>query len=107
MSTGPRNKRRGYELESELVKAAQAEGLSSQRAFGSNGRALGLSADVDLTIAGRAVQAKRRKQLPEYLQIPESCHSVAFRQDRGDVMVLIRFKDYLQWLKTSSISQTL
>jgi hypothetical protein len=97
MSTGPRNKERAYEHETEIVKAAEAEGMSARRAWGSDGRALGLAADVDVEIDGRVrVQAKRRKRLPAYLQVPASCDAVVFRQDRGEQLVLVRWADWVR-----------
>ena len=99
MSTGKRNKQRGYELEAELVKQAKAEGLDSVRAWCSDGRSLGWSADVDLTVDVYKIQAKRRKTLPAYLQIPAGCDAVAFRQDRGEALVLTRWTDYLHTIK--------
>jgi hypothetical protein len=99
MSTGPRNKRRGYELEAELVKSAEAHGLPARRAWGSNGKAMGMEADVDVDVAGKRVQAKRRKRLPAYLQIPASCDAVAFRQDRGPAMVLVTWEDWLRLIR--------
>lgn len=96
---GARNRERSYEHESQLVRAAQAAGLEARRAWGSNGKAIGLAADVDIDIEGHHVQAKRRKKLPAYLQIPDSCEAVAFRQDRGENLVLIRLPTYLEYLK--------
>lgn len=112
MSTGKRNKQRGYEHEAELVKSAEAAGFEARRAWGSNGKALGEAADVDLVIERRAVfgyrkaciQAKRRKKLADYLQIPESCDAVVFRQDRGDSLVLLRWDDYLSLLDSGDSS---
>lgn len=99
--TATRNKARGREFETEVVKLAEARGHPARRAWGSDGRALGLSADVDLTISGIPVQAKRRKRLPAYLQIPDSCKAVVFKQDRSPPLILITLDDYLCLLTNS------
>lgn len=112
MSTGPRNKQRAYEHETQVVKAAEEHGFKARRAWGSNGRAMGLPADVDVEIAvpeafhrpiGRArayrIQCKRKKKLPAYLRIPDSCHATVFREDRGEQYVMMRLEDLLELLK--------
>lgn len=83
------SKTKGNSFERELVNKAKEKGLSAERAYASNGRALGESEEVDCVIEGCRIQAKRRKTLPAYLQIPEGCDAVAFRQDRGPTLVLI------------------
>ena len=95
-----KNKARGNALERELVKLAQAHGHTAQRAWGSNGQAMGEAEDVDVRITTEdkvrsRIQCKRRKALPAYLQIPESCDAVYFRQDRGPGMILLRVEDWL------------
>jgi hypothetical protein len=73
--------------------------MDAMRAWGSNGLAFGETEEVDCKIAECRVQAKRRKTLPAYLQIPEGCDVVAFRQDRGDTMILMKWKDFLDILE--------
>jgi Holliday junction resolvase len=99
MNIPKRNKQRGYEFEAELVKKAKAEGLEAKRAWCSDGRSIGLDADVDVLIDVYNVQAKRRKKLPSYLQIPDSCDAVAFRQDRGETLVLLTLSEWLHMVK--------
>lgn len=98
-----RNKQRGNELETELRNRAQQLGLKAERARGSDGRALGEAEDVDLRIVSTSeqkwlIQAKRRKKLASYLQIPESCNAVCFRQDRGEKLVLLDYDSFLKLL---------
>ena len=109
--TGPRNKQRGYEHETQVVKAAEEHGFRARRAWGSNGRAMGLPADVDVAVRacfymrgvyeGRdfLIQCKRKKRLPAYLRIPDSCHATVFREDRGTNYVVMRLEDLLELLK--------
>ena len=93
------SKAKGNGYERELVEQAKAAGLPARRAWGSNGAAMGLHPEVDIELKpGVTLQAKRRKALPAYLQIPDSCTGVAFRQDRGKPMVLVRLADFLAWV---------
>ena len=67
---------------------------------------MGEAEDVDVKIESYGldpewsvnVQVKRRKTLPAYLQIPDSCSAVYFRQDRGPGLVLLRVEDWLESL---------
>ncbi len=93
------SKKKGYTFEKELVDFFTAKGVESVRAWGSNGAALGLPPDVDLTAAACRIQAKRRRALPSYLQIPEGADVVAFRQDRGPTLILMRLEDFADDLK--------
>lgn len=90
------SKVKGNGFERELVDAAKEAGLDAKRAWGSNGAALGKHPEVDLVIEDWDIQAKRRKTLPAYLQIPECCDAVVFRQDRAESLVLITFREYLK-----------
>ena len=94
------SKVKGSNFERELVNEAKEYGLPAERAFASNGKALGETEGVDLRIAGIRFQAKRRKKLADFLQIPDGCDAVACRQDRGDTLVIMDWKKFLQLLKT-------
>ena len=93
------SKIKGNSFERELVKLAQGWGFSAQRAWGSNGRSLGMHDEVDLLIEEYKVQAKRRKTLPKYLKC-EHTDIVAFREDRGTTYALMPMDFFLTLLKT-------
>lgn len=93
------NKRRGNDLEREIVSLAQDRGLPAKRAWGSNGQALGEHETVDLLLAGLKIQAKRRKSIASFLQVPEACDAVVFRQDRKPAMVLMSLERLFELLK--------
>lgn len=61
-----KNKTRGNTFEREIVELAQSMGLDAERAWGSDGRAMGETADVDVKVAGMRCQAKRRKAFPKW-----------------------------------------
>jgi Holliday junction resolvase len=94
-----RNARRGSNFEREIVNLAREAGFRAERAFGSNGKALGEVEQVDLKINSFRVQAKRRKKLAEYLQVPEGADGVVFKQDRRPALALIPFATLLELLK--------
>lgn len=92
-SVGKRNKERGYELEAEVVHAAKARGLQAQRAWGSNGRALGLPQEVDVVINTGVgdvwIQCKRKKRVAEYLVPSGEAHIQVVRADRQQALAVI------------------
>ena len=93
------SKRKGNAFERELVNLAQGWGFSAQRAWGSNGRSLGMHDEVDLLIEEYKIQAKRRKTLPKYLKC-EHTDIVAFREDRGETYALMPMDTFLNLLKS-------
>lgn len=104
-----RNKQRGNEFEREVVNKAKDKGIHAERAYASNGRALGEHEEVDCVLGKGPdrirVQAKRRKVLPAYLQVPEEADIVAFKQDRTAPLVLLPLDDYLDLLKKAGINR--
>lgn len=93
------SKAKGNRYEYELVRQAEARGLIAERAWASNGKALGESAEVDLVVNGMRLQAKRRRKLPGYLRIGKGVDGVVFREDRGESYVLMRWSDLLDKLE--------
>ena len=95
------SKRKGNHFEREIVNQATACGIPAERAYASNGKALGHAEDVDCVIGGHRVQAKRRKALAAFLRPSETVDAVAFREDRGETFVLLRLADWLNLLQTN------
>jgi len=92
---GSASKRKGNGYERELVKQAEASGLEAKRAWGSDGRSMGMHEEVDCLIANQKVQAKRRKSIAKFLKPTEHVDVVVFREDGGTSLVLI---DWFDWL---------
>jgi Holliday junction resolvase len=93
------SKRKGNRYERELVREAEDAGVFAQRAFASNGRALGEAEAVDVALGDQGVwtvQAKRRKRIAKYLTPPEGCDVVAIREDRGESLVVLPYRRFLQ-----------
>lgn len=93
------SKRKGNNFERELVNEAIAAGLVAERAFASNGRALGHAETVDCAIAGCRVQAKRRARISADFKVPVGADVTVFREDKGETFVLMRWTDFLAKLK--------
>lgn len=97
-----KSKRKGATFELELVKALQERGIQAEKAWGSNGKALGETEGVDLVFDWETerwrVQAKRRAKLPEYVKPPEGADIVMMREDRGETLVVVPLKDFLDLL---------
>ena len=98
MPTGKTNKRRGFSFEREIVHIANDKGLIAERAYASNGRALGEHESVDVMIAGCRVQCKRVKRLADKYRLNEHQDAVVFREDRGEPVVMLRLDDFLDKL---------
>jgi len=101
------NRRRGFGFERELVNQARESGLTAQRAYGSNGEALGHHAEVDLVVGDKRIQAKRRKHLADYLLPSENVDAVAIRQDRDQTLVVLTWWEYLDLVKGSQCTGSL
>jgi len=89
------SRRKGNRFELSLVNSAKESGLDAKRAYGSNGEALGHHPEVDLVVAGKRIQAKRRKALASFMVPSENVDAVAIRQDRGETLVVLTWWEYL------------
>lgn len=90
------NKARGKNLERKVVNIAQIAGIFAQRAWGSNGRALGLAEDVDVVIGTGHFQCKKTKKLRKDFQLNDHLTGVIIEGDRTEPVVLVRFSELLK-----------
>ena len=93
-----KNKSRGNRLERKIVNMAKGLGLSAQRAWGSDGRALGMIAEVDCIIDGRTIQCKKRKTWPQWMTVPKGVDYQVIEKDYGEPMIVMPILDYLTLL---------
>jgi hypothetical protein len=110
MSGGRSPKQKGNRIERECVNLAKGYGLETKRAWGSDGRSLGWSEEVDMTIdlpnktfpdkSFRVLkfQVKGRKKIADYLKPSEEIYGQILKEDRGDPLVTIRYSDFLSLL---------
>ena len=97
-----KSKQKGNRFERECVAIAQKKELKSARAWGSDGRSMGFTEDVDILAkkSGKTykIQAKRRKSIPKWLAFG-NCDLVMTREDRGETIVLVKLDDWLNLVK--------
>ena len=99
------SKQKGNRFERLIVDKAQSYGVGAERAWGSNGRALGMHEEVDVLLEGDLrIQAKCRKKIAEWLKPSEVVDAVVVKEDRGETYIIIRYdeflddyKKYLEW----------
>ena len=98
------SKTKGNTFERELVNKATDAGLSSTRAYASDGRSLGRHETVDLLVDGVPIQAKRRARVAAWLKPDEHVDAVAVREDRGEALIVIRYDHFLELMKAKNES---
>lgn len=96
-----KNKRRGTDLEREIVNLFKAKGIQAKRAYASNGESLGHDKEVDILVTLNddtllKVQCKRKKKLPKYLGMTDKIDAVGFKEDRGEIYIMIRCTDFIE-----------
>ena len=91
-----KSKAKGNRFERQIVELCTMCSFKSVRAWGSNGRSLGMHEEVDVLIDNDfRVQAKCRKRLPMFLKPSEEVDCTVFKEDRGDIYIMMRFDDWL------------
>ena len=91
-----KNKQKGNRFEREVVKMCEQADIPAKRSWGSDGRSLGMHEEVDVLIdSDIRVQAKVRKKIATWLQPSNEVDLQVVKQDRGEVMVVMRFDDWL------------
>jgi len=115
MSGGRSPKQKGNRIERECVNLTKGYGIKAKRAWGSDGRSLGWSEEVDLEISlpdGSEIysfdkntlinkihfQVKGRKKIADYLKPSEEIYGQILKEDRDDPLVTIRYHDFLSLL---------
>jgi hypothetical protein len=86
---GRASKNKGHNAEREIVKLAHNHHLDAQRAWGSNGRALGQAETCDVTIQDTPWQIKRRNKIATYIKPPPGTIGTLVREDRGEWLAVI------------------
>ena len=94
-----KSKQKGNRFERVCVEKAQRHGLTSERAYASNGKALGESETVDMIIRANGekirCQCKVRSRIADYIKVPEGCEVTLVKEDRGEIYVVQKYEDWL------------
>lgn len=98
-----KSKAKGNRFEKECCALADESGFNSKRAWGSDGRSIGKSAEVDIVIDYKNIffdiQCKVRNKIAQYIIPPDACDFTLLKQDRGEVYACIRYEDLLNLIK--------
>ena len=103
-----KSKAKGNRFERECVDIAEQHGFKAKRAWGTDGRSIGMHQEVDVVIdyllnteisRDMKVQCKVRNKIASYLLPPESCDITLIKQDRGEIYATIRYKDLLELIQ--------
>ena len=90
------SKQKGNRFERMIVDKEKYYNVEAERAWGSNGRSLGMHEEVDVLLEGDLrIQAKCRKKIAEWLKPSEVVDAVVVREDRGDTYIILRFDEFL------------
>lgn len=93
------SKRKGNRFEREIVNEAEDYGVPSERAYASNGRALGFTENVDCLIGGYKVQAKRRKKIAGYMKPDEDVDIQVIRGDNEQSLAVLPYAKLLELIR--------
>lgn len=96
---GKRSIRKGKNYEREVVNEAKQHGLNAERAYASNGQALGEVKECDVKIEQWRCDLKRRKNIANYLDITDGVDCKIIREDRGESIVLLPLQQFLELIK--------
>lgn len=94
-----KSKQKGNRFERECVAIAQNKELKSTRAWGSDGRSLGLTSEVDLVIDKYKAQCKVRKRVAKWLKPSEEVDIQIVKEDRGEVYIIQKYEDWLEMVR--------
>lgn len=100
-----KSKKKGRSYEREVVALFKALGFEAEKAWGSDGRAMGMPADVDIKVIGMlgrvvGVQAKRKRQLPKWMDRGKGEWDImVMRQDNGETVVMMSWQILTELLK--------
>jgi len=95
-----RSKQKGNRFEREVVNIAKENNLKSERAYGSDGRALGENKEVDVIIDSIAkkwrIQVKVRKKIAQWIKPdPKSVDLQVVKEDRGEIYAVLPYKSFI------------
>ncbi len=96
-----KNKIRGNVLEVEIVKMFESYGIAAKRAWGSNGKSIGEHEQVDVLVtpldnSPLKIQAKRKKELPDWLGFTKHIDAVVVREDHGRKFIMFDLEDFIK-----------
>ena len=95
-----KSKAKGNRFERLCVDIAKKHGLSSQRAWGSDGRSMGEHQEVDIKIEEYKLQCKTRKRVAKWLKPSKEVDVQVVKEDGGEVFVIQPLEKWLEMVKS-------
>ena len=95
-----KSKAKGNRFERLCVDIAKRHGLSSQRAWGSDGRSMGEHQEVDIKIEEYKLQCKTRKRVAKWLKPSKEVDAQVVKEDGGEVFVIQPLETWLEMVKS-------
>ena len=95
-----KNAERGKRVERYIVDRAEKRGIEAMRAWGSDGRSMGLDREVDVVLGPKpiTVQVKMREKLAKYLYPPKHVDVTIVKTDRREPLVIMPLEMFLDLL---------
>ena len=91
------SKQKGNRFERLIVDKAKSYGVDGERAWGSNGRSLGMHEEVDVLLEGELrIQAKCRKKIAKWLKPSVFVDAVTVKENHGETYIIIRYDEFLE-----------
>lgn len=101
-----KSKAKGNRLERLIVDTFEHAGFECERAYGSNGTALGEAPTVDNVayINGHkiCIQAKSRKHIADFMKPPVGADVTILKEDRGEMMIVMPVTYFLDLIHAVS-----
>ena len=98
-----KSKAKGNRFEKECCSIAEEFGFNAKRAWGSDGRSIGKSPEVDIVIGYKVqdfdIQCKVRNKIAQYIIPPQDCDFTVLKQDRGEVYACLKYEYLLNLIK--------
>ena len=98
-----KNKARGNRFERLVISRAKNAGFEAERAWGSDGKSLGLTHDVDGIIKTKEktwkLQMKKRKRLASYVKPSENVDVQVIGEDREEPLVVVPLNEFLKLIE--------
>jgi len=80
-----------------VVKMAEKFGLKARRAWGSDGRAMGMAKGVDVLVdEDIRIQCKKKKKLPKWLVVEEGVDYQVFQTDYKKPQIIIPLEEFFR-----------
>jgi len=104
-----KSKAKGNRLERQIVQWFSDRGIPCERAWGSNGAALGEAETVDnvahFSFGKLRIQAKSRKRIADFMTVPDGADCTILKADREDPLIVMDLTEFLRLVERLEASE--